>query len=249
MIQTRKKKNLSTTHWKRPWCWEGLGAGGERDDRVWDGWMASPTQWTWVWVNSGSWWWTGRPGVLRFMGSQSRTRLSDWTELNNRNNLYLIEHKHISESEVAQSCPILYNPVDCSLLGSSVHGILQARILEWVAISFSRGSSQLRDGTWVSRIAGRRFNLWATKDSHSTSGRVLCPLWTQQGLSYRKKQSVIPVPLLFCFSFLLRVNSLGWITWAWQPSSFLCLFLKLGQDPSPGSWWLSFSVKDHALLL
>ena len=44
------------THWKRPWCWEGLGAGGEGDDRGWDGWMASPTQWTWVWVNSRSWW-------------------------------------------------------------------------------------------------------------------------------------------------------------------------------------------------
>ena len=64
-----------------PWCWEGLGAGGKGDDRGWDGWMASPTQWMWVWVNSGNWWWTGRPGV-RFMGSQSRTRLSDWTELN-----------------------------------------------------------------------------------------------------------------------------------------------------------------------
>ena len=48
----------------------GVGAGGEGDDRGWDGWMASPTQWTWVWVNSGSWWWTGRPGVLRFMGLQ-----------------------------------------------------------------------------------------------------------------------------------------------------------------------------------
>ena len=68
-------------HWKRPWCWERLKAG-EGDDRRWDGWMASPTQWTWVWVNSGSWWWTGRPGVLQFMGSQSQTRLSDWTELN-----------------------------------------------------------------------------------------------------------------------------------------------------------------------
>ena len=44
------------THWKRPWCWERLGAGGEGDDRGWDGWMASLTQWTWVWVNSGSWW-------------------------------------------------------------------------------------------------------------------------------------------------------------------------------------------------
>ena len=51
-------------------CWEGLGAGGKGDHRGWDGWMASLTQWTWAWVNSGSWWWTGRPGVLRFMGSQ-----------------------------------------------------------------------------------------------------------------------------------------------------------------------------------
>ena len=68
--------------WKRLWCWEGLGAGGEGENRGWDGWMASPTRWTWVWVNSRSLWWTGRPGVLRFMESQSRTRLSDWTELN-----------------------------------------------------------------------------------------------------------------------------------------------------------------------
>ena len=69
------------THWKRPWCWEVLGAGGKGDDRGWDGWMASPTRWTWVWVNSGSWWWTGRPGVLQFLGLQ-RVR-HDWaTELN-----------------------------------------------------------------------------------------------------------------------------------------------------------------------
>ena len=58
------------THWKRPWCWERLKARGEGDDRGWDGWMASATRWAWVWVNSGSWWWTGRPGVLRFMGLQ-----------------------------------------------------------------------------------------------------------------------------------------------------------------------------------
>ena len=69
------------TLWKRPWCWERLKARGEGDDRGWDGWMASPTQWTWVWVDSGSWWWTGRPGMLQSMGSQ-RVR-HDWsTELN-----------------------------------------------------------------------------------------------------------------------------------------------------------------------
>ena len=69
------------THLKRPWCWERLKVGGEGDDRRWDGWMASPTQRTWVWVNSGSWWWTGRPGILQSMGSQ-RVRHNQVTELN-----------------------------------------------------------------------------------------------------------------------------------------------------------------------
>ena len=64
------------THWKRPWYWERLKVGGEGDDRGWDGWMVSLTQWTWVWVNSRSWWWIGRPGVLQSMGSQ-RVR-HDW---------------------------------------------------------------------------------------------------------------------------------------------------------------------------
>ena len=63
---------------ERPWCWERLKAGRKGDDRGWDGWMASPTQWTWVWINSGSWWWTGRPvhGITK-----SQTRVRDWTEL------------------------------------------------------------------------------------------------------------------------------------------------------------------------
>ena len=69
------------THWKRPWCWERLRAGGEGDDRGWDAWLASVTWLTWVWVDSGSWWWTGRPGVLQFVGSQ-RVRHNWVTELN-----------------------------------------------------------------------------------------------------------------------------------------------------------------------
>ena len=70
-----------TDSFKRPWCWERLKAEGEGDNRGWDGWMASPIQWTWVWANSGSWRWTGRPGMLQSMGSQ-RVR-HDWvTELN-----------------------------------------------------------------------------------------------------------------------------------------------------------------------
>ena len=74
-----------------------------------------------------------------------------------------------SEREVAQSCPTLCDPIDCSPPGSSLHGILQARILEWVAISFSRGSSQPRDRTQVSHIAGRLFNLWATREAQQFS--------------------------------------------------------------------------------
>ena len=71
------------TQWKRAWFWERLEAVGEGDDRGWDGWVASPTQRTWVWASSGSWWWTGRPGVLQSMGSPRVrhdwvTELTDW---------------------------------------------------------------------------------------------------------------------------------------------------------------------------
>ena len=69
------------TRWKRPWCWERLKAGEKGDDRGWDGWMASPTWWTWVWASSGSWWRTGKPGMLQSMGSQ-RVRQNWATELN-----------------------------------------------------------------------------------------------------------------------------------------------------------------------
>ena len=71
------------THWKRPWSWERLMARGEGDDRGWDGWMASPTQWTRVWASFESWWWTRKPGMLQSMGiASSRTWLSDLAELN-----------------------------------------------------------------------------------------------------------------------------------------------------------------------
>ena len=79
--------NTLTTWWeeltycKRPWCWEILKVGGEGDDRRWDGWMASPTQWTWVWVSFWSWWWTGKPGVLQSKGLQ-RVGHNWATELN-----------------------------------------------------------------------------------------------------------------------------------------------------------------------
>ena len=72
----------------------------------------------------------------------------------------------VNQSEIAQSCPTLCDPMECSQPGSSLHGIFQARILEWVSISFSRGYSWPRDRTQVSRIPGRRFNLWATREAH-----------------------------------------------------------------------------------
>ena len=71
-------------------------------------------------------------------------------------------------SEVAQSCPALWDPMDYSLPGSSIHGIFQASVLEWVAISFSRGSSAPRDRTQVSRITGRHFTIWATRKALSS---------------------------------------------------------------------------------
>ena len=101
------------THWKRPWCWERLRAEGEGDDRGWDGWMASGTQWTWVWVDSGSWWWTGRPGVLRFMGSQRVGH--DWeTELN-----WIVFLLYILGFAALFTKPVFFCFVFCFLLLSS----------------------------------------------------------------------------------------------------------------------------------
>ena len=81
-------------------------------------------------------------------------------------------HTH-THTHVAQSCPTLCDPMDCSPPGSSVHGISQAWILEWVAVSFSRGSSWPRDRTRVSRIVGRRFTVWATREVHQKHRRVV----------------------------------------------------------------------------
>ena len=97
-----------------------------------------------------------------------------------------------SESEVTQPCPTLCDPMDCSLPVFSVHGILQARILEWVTISFSRGSFQLRDRTRVSCIGGRHFNLWATREAPflrvvaSNLFRILINLFSKMGLLTRQ---------------------------------------------------------------
>ena len=92
------------THWKRPWCWERLKAGGDQDDRGWGGWMASLTQWTWVWVSSRSWWWTGKPGMLQSMESQWVG--SDWaTELNEKD--WRQKEKRVAQDEMVRQCHFL----------------------------------------------------------------------------------------------------------------------------------------------
>ena len=111
-----------TASLEKPWCWERLKAGGEGNDRGWDGWMASPTQWTWVWVNSGIWWWTGRPGVLQSMGSQSQTQLSDWTELT------------LWNCQTTDYCAVLYSQV---YLGShSTHLLIPTSLFTLQNLSF-----------------------------------------------------------------------------------------------------------------
>ena len=90
----------------------GIGGRRRRDDRGWDGWMASLTQWMWVWVNSGSWWWTGRPGVLQFMGSQRVGH--DWTTELNWTHLYsCLQHKQFY---VLRKCDL-----QCTLLPKLKH--------------------------------------------------------------------------------------------------------------------------------
>ena len=137
-------------------------------------------------------------------------------------------------SEVAQSCPTLCNPMDCSLPGFSIHGIFQARILEWVAISFSRGSSQPRDQTPVSRIAavaaakllqacptlcdpisGRHFTIWATRED-----------LTSTIVQFKKKE----INHLFFFYYILNILSLFWFSFAGKsvlPMLDLLCFLRL----------------------
>ena len=130
------------SHWKRPWCWVRPKTG-EGDDRGRDGWMASLTQWTWVWASSGRWWRTGKTSVPQRKGLQRVGH--DWATEQQCGTMCV--HMH------AQLFSTLWDPMDSIPPGSSVHGIFQPRILEWVAISYSKGPSQPRDQTWISCIS------------------------------------------------------------------------------------------------
>ena len=147
----------------------GIGAGGEGDDRGWDGWMASLTRWTWVWVNSGSWWWTGRPAAA-------------------------------AAAKSLQSWPTLCDPIHGSPPGSPVSGILQARTLEWVAISFSNA--------WK----------WKVKVKSLSRVQLLATPWTvayqappSTGFSRQEYWSGVPLPGVLQFMGSQRVRH-NWAT-------------------------------------
>ena len=108
------------THCKRPWCWERLIAGGDRDDRGLDGWLASPTQWTWVWANSGRWWRTGKPSVLQSMGWQ-RVR-HNWVTVQQQQNanLEIFEGICLPEMQKWIKCPWIYSML-LKMIKESVH--------------------------------------------------------------------------------------------------------------------------------
>ena len=175
------------TYWQRLWCWEGLG-GRRRRGRQRMRWLDGiTTRWMRVWVNSGSWWWTGRPGMLRFMGSQRVGH--DWaTELNWTDNRKESGKEYIicvcmyasvyiwltvvytwSWHAVWVSCRLGARSVASSSLWPmdcgprvSIHGISEARILERVAISSSRGSSWPRDWTQDSKSPASSGRLFTT---------------------------------------------------------------------------------------
>ena len=114
------------THWKRPWCWERLKAGGEGDHRGWEGWMTSPSRWTWVWASSKSWWWTRKPGMLLPMGSKESGTTERLTELGSlcqksRTEIGMLFTYSfmgwfcVCVCSVAKLCLILCDSMDCSM--------------------------------------------------------------------------------------------------------------------------------------
>ena len=148
-----------------------------------------------------------------------------------------------------KSCSTLYDSLDCNPPGSSVHGVLQARILEWVTIPFSRGPSQPRDWAWLSCIAGRFFTIWANREA-LTPFRPLPP-------SFREEKSSLPSlplhpcsPSQFYVTFEHAGNFTFFFFWTacllhWEVSSqgqrfSFNLFVTISslQGTVPGAWWV-----------
>ena len=160
------------THWKRPWCWERLKAGREGDDRGWDGWMASPTPWTWVWGSSSSWWWTGKPGMLQSMGSQRvgqdwATELTEtwiWTYLGGN-----LQNKKFSWSYMG-----LFS---LKMLHYFCH--FKSKLHKRKKCNHTKESKQQNDDLWenIYNFTSQRTNMW----------KVL-QIWDKRQNPYRKKK-------------------------------------------------------------
>ena len=132
----------------------GLKVEGEGDDRGWDGWMTSPTRWTWVWVSSGSWWWTGRPGGLQSMGSQRVTQLSDWTDNNNTD-----KEQALKYTDTIYITKKRYSQISCRKPRTHFVRGKKKFFFNWVNIhtnpqrsSKFLGSSGLVDGGWWAEV-------------------------------------------------------------------------------------------------
>ena len=110
LLGSAKEREMGV--WKRPWCWERLKAGGEGDDRGWDGLMASPTQWTWIWANSGRWWRTGKPGLLQSMGLQRVE--NDWATEQQQQHYWAPNYVNMEQES-------LFNSVVFKLFNSKTH--------------------------------------------------------------------------------------------------------------------------------
>ena len=150
--------------------------------------------------------------------------------------LTLKPEERYSEGEVVQLCPSLCNPMDCSLPGSSIHEIFQARVLEWAATSFSKGSSRPRDRTRVSHIAGRRFTVWATRESGLNELEPNIGYFLdeniQETISLKAKHWIIPCPKKSCiihisssFPNLSILNRIGFLS-QWHLCWFWCHSIK-----------------------
>ena len=149
---------------------------------------------------------TGEPGGLPSLGSHRVGH--NWSDAAAAN-----QYKQWV-SEVAQSCPTLFDPMDCSLPGSSVHGIFQARVPKWVAIAFSRGSSRPRDQTQVFHIAGRHFTIWATREAPKNRVNrynvwLVFPSYFAKSI-WRSNVKLYPIPNLPQGLLCLRQGNINW---------------------------------------
>ena len=213
------------THWKRPWCWERLKAGGEGVDRGWDGWMASPTRWTWVWASSGSWWWTGRPGVLRSMGSQRVGH--DWaTELHLglrrcvRAFSSWGEREQLATAAWASPCgvPLMQSP------GSRALELQESQCTGLHAL-WPVGSSQTRNRTPVPCV-GRQISIhWTPREAPITFSEekscinsltlLISKVWSKPKETFYLN-SVLSIYISICL-FCIQACWFGSTQYPWQP--------------------------------